>query len=418
MMDYHSIHGHDISSFDIPGTHRLPTVAASKALYELKDDPAVHIATGLESLDKALRGSATAESDDFARHGGIKRGQVTEIWGPPGTGKTALAIQMAANTICDGFEVVWVDCLQKVQGQQVTQVIESVKASREQDAANDGSSVDWSKFTHYSCLTLPHVMALISRPTSKSIGTGVSLVVISSISALLNSSLPKSQDGRTAPKASKGLTASAKRLQCFQHIMNALRKLAATRNCAVVILSPCATRMQSEQGATLVAAINATVWEQGISTRLVLFRDWAWQGKKLGSVFLAGLQKIEGKATYEAVEHVSAFKAEATGATSIDYDAANNPLTGSADLARQKRKLGQTELEVPDSEDDEDYGWADEDEAAMPAPPPQWQGSEDILLGHEIGRSDDGTREDEDEDEGDGESHGSTAISSETGSTG
>lgn len=101
------------------------------------------------------------------------------------------------------------------------------------------------------------------------------------------------------------------------------------------------------------------------------------------------------------------------GATSIDYDAASNPLPGSADLARRKRKLGQTELEVPDSEDDEDYGWADEDEAAMPAPPPQWQGSEDVLLGQEIGRSDDGSGEEEDERE----SHDNTA-SSEAGDTG
>lgn len=58
-------------------------------------------------------------------------------------------------------------------------------------------------------------------------------------------------------------------------------------------------------------------------------------------------------------------------------------------LPHHKRKLGQTDLEVPDSEDDEDYGWADEDEASMPAPPPQWQGSEDLLLGQEIGRSED-----------------------------
>jgi hypothetical protein len=42
---------------------------------------------------------------------------------------------------------------------------------------------------------------------------------------------------------------------------------------------------------------------------------------------------------------------------------------------------------VPDSEDDEDYGWADEDEAAMPAPPPQWQGSEDLILGQDVGHS-------------------------------
>ena len=57
-------------------------------------------------------------------------------------------------------------------------------------------------------------------------------------------------------------------------------------------------------------------------------------------------------------------------------------------MPRQKRKLGQTSLEIPDSED-EDYGWANEDEASLPAPPPQWQGSEDIFLGQEVGHSDD-----------------------------
>lgn len=47
----------------------------------------------------------------------------------------------------------------------------------------------------------------------------------------------------------------------------------------------------------------------------------------------------------------------------------------------QKRKLSATDLEIPDSdaEDDEDYGWAEEDEEELPPPPPQWQGSEDAL---------------------------------------
>lgn len=67
-------------------------------------------------------------------------------------------------------------------------------------------------------------------------------------------------------------------------------------------------------------------------------------------------------------------------------------------MVRQKRKREQTDFEVPDSEDDEDYGWADDDETALPAPPPQWQGSEDILLGQDLGQSDDGRDENEDED--------------------
>lgn len=56
---------------------------------------------------------------------------------------------------------------------------------------------------------------------------------------------------------------------------------------------------------------------------------------------------------------------------------------------RPKRKLGQTDLEVPDSDDDEDYGWADEDEDALPPPPSQWQGSEDLILGENAGLTED-----------------------------
>ncbi|RGP60186.1 DNA repair rhp55 [Fusarium longipes] len=148
--------------------------------------------------------------------------------------------------------------------------------------------------------------------------------------------------------------------------------------------------MHSERGATLTAAINANVWEQGVSSRLVMFRDWVWQENSLTSVFLAGLQKVDGRACQEAVENIVAFKVELDGAVQVPYEALQ-----SFELARHKRKLGETELEVPDSEDDEDYGWADEDEAAMPAPPPQWQGSEDLILGQDVGQSEEENSEHE-----------------------
>lgn len=44
-----------------------------------------------------------------------------------------------------------------------------------------------------------------------------------------------------------------------------------------------------------------------------------------------------------------------------------------------KRKLADTDIEIPDS--DEEYGWQDEDVEDLPRMPPQWQGSEDLLLG-------------------------------------
>lgn len=65
--------------------------------------------------------------------------------------------------------------------------------------------------------------------------------------------------------------------------------------------------MQAERGPTLIPAINANVWEQGVSTRLVLFRDWALhEGKPIGLHF-AGAQKIDGRSHYGSTKDIIAF---------------------------------------------------------------------------------------------------------------
>lgn len=51
----------------------------------------------------------------------------------------------------------------------------------------------------------------------------------------------------------------------------------------------------------------------------------------------------------------------------------------------RKRKLGHVGIgEIPDSDGDgadEDFSWGEDDEEALPAMPPQWQGSEDLIVG-------------------------------------
>lgn len=70
-----------------------------------------------------------------------------------------------------------------------------------------------------------------------------------------------------------------------------------------------------------------------------------------------------------------------------------------------KRKLEDAGLEIPDSDDD--YGWDPDDEAHLPPEPPQWQGSEDLIIGTQ--RSDDEDAEEgvnDEVDEGEDRSKG------------
>ncbi|RYC65526.1 hypothetical protein CHU98_g720 [Xylaria longipes] len=261
MDKYESIHGKDVSSFDFTSTHRLPTVSAAQAFDDLKTGPRQYIHTGLEGLDQTLAG-VSLENDDGLRHyRGIQKGQIVEVWGPPASGKTTFAMQIAANTLQDGGGVVWV-----------------------------------------------------------------------------------------------GSNPAIRRLQVLQYLVSALQKLSATRDLLIVVLSQCVTRMQVERSATITPAINASTWEQGIATRLVLFQDWTTADAELRNIRLVGVQKNNGQTSPNGVGLVFPFE------------------------IYNKRKFDDTDVEIADSEG-EDYGWEDEDEAEMPNMPPQWQGSEDLLLG-------------------------------------
>ena len=69
---------------------RLPTVSAAQALEDISTDPRRFISTGIRALDKTLASVQDGDSDHLPGLGGFQRGQVAEIWGPPGSGKTTL----------------------------------------------------------------------------------------------------------------------------------------------------------------------------------------------------------------------------------------------------------------------------------------------------------------------------------------
>lgn len=110
-----------------------------------------------------------------------------------------------------------------------------------------------------------------------------------------------------------GPSPASRRIQVLQYIIGALQKLAATRDAAVVILTQCATRMQADRGATLIPAVNANVWEQGVATRVALFRDWVWNSGRASGARLAAVQKVNGKVVTEVLDGVCPFEIESAG---------------------------------------------------------------------------------------------------------
>lgn len=214
-MDYHARHGHDVCSFDLPSTRklrypplsmlridknfldRLPTVSAAQALEGLTGDPSAHVSTGLPKLDRALTGRTTTASNEES---GLSKGQITEIWGPPGVGKTAVGIQAAVHALRDGKGVVWVDCFHSVCHGRFTDLYNATTPLQDDESAPN----HLDNLVHFSCPTLAHFIALLCRPTLSSVPSGTALIVIDSLSALINHAFPRIPSLRGPARGSKG----------------------------------------------------------------------------------------------------------------------------------------------------------------------------------------------------------------------
>ncbi|KAI1381892.1 hypothetical protein F4677DRAFT_7460 [Hypoxylon crocopeplum] len=207
-MDYQSIHGQDISSFDLASTHRLPTVSAAQALEDLGTDPRRFVSTSLQAFDQALNDVTGDSNSSLPRPGGLQKGQVVEIWGPPGSGKTAFGIQLAANALRqDGFHPVSPGRLRDVMTSATTPAI----------------AEQTDNLLHFRTPTLAHLIGLLCKPTANVIPSNTSLIVIDTLSSLLNYAFPKNFEAR---QNQKGSSPSARRLQVLQFLISTLQKLA------------------------------------------------------------------------------------------------------------------------------------------------------------------------------------------------
>ncbi|KAF2113353.1 P-loop containing nucleoside triphosphate hydrolase protein [Lophiotrema nucula] len=363
-------------------SHRLPTVSASQALQSIQQRGTRAVSTGLSQLNRIL-----APQGLPGRHtqGGLVRGKVTEVYGPSGVGKTAFGIQAAVNALRDGHRVLWVDAAAPVVPQRFNDVLFAFTGSDPRGSGTDVASPPklspdelQSHLHHCTCPTLAHLLALFVRPPSSFPPPNTGLIVIDSLSTLFDNAYPRNADDRTLRnKSEQARWAAGRKFAVINELISTLTRVAAMHDIALLLTCQTITRIRGASRALLVPAISGTEWESGVSTRLVLFRDWVpGQGKWNDTDFdilqkarFVGVVKANGVTLTEegGVGNVVPFAVEASGLRDINIGAVDiaQPAVPSPQARPQKRGF----TEIDDSEDenpnsDELYGWVEDDAVA------------------------------------------------------
>ncbi|KAJ4986820.1 rad55 protein [Stagonosporopsis vannaccii] len=372
-----------------PASHRLPTVSASQALQGLEARGARTVPTGLAQLDRllappSLRGQPVA--------GGFARGKVTEVCGPPGVGKTSLLLQAASTALREGRRVYWIDA---ACAPLVPQRLHAMLAAHTDTPPAATPAPLQSHFHHVVAPTLAHVLALFVRPPPSFPRPSSSLVVIDSLSTLVDNAYPRTTDPRLRNKTDHSRWAAGRRYAVVSDLIAAFTRLAALHDIALVITCQTITRIRGASRALLVPAMTGVEWENGISARLLLFRDWVPQqahtqdngdAHRLQQTRFAGLVKLNGLALADegGVGQVVPFAIESHGLCDMhldpdDTDANQHGLCDthltlddtatSMVLPLQPRPHKRTFDDVDDitagePSSDEVYGWIEDDAVA------------------------------------------------------
>ncbi|KAJ6258452.1 DNA repair protein rhp55 [Drechslerella dactyloides] len=242
--------------------HRLPTRSAAAALATQLDHDQGGFTTGSEALNKAW--------GDY----GLEKGKLLEICGPPGSGKTAIALQLVSDAAAKGEKVCWIDTLSQCPVQRFERLM------AEQSLEDSVSAI-----TRYQVTSLAHFFALIAHLMDEDdASTAASLVVVENVSSLFTKEFPPSSSdaasvARNAPTNVVGREQmekpADKRGRLIADIANRLQRLSASRMVAVVVLNQLVTKAVIGGGPLeLVPSINSAnhAWAHAFHHRILLLR--------------------------------------------------------------------------------------------------------------------------------------------------
>jgi len=226
---------------------------------------------------------------------------------------------------------------------------------------------DSLKRFHHSVLpTLSHLLAAVLHPRPDYPPECTSLVIIDGLNTLIDLDYPRFHFIGIS-KTEQQRWQAGRRYAVLGSLVTALNKLAVLNNLAVVVTTGCATRMRPDTGlgAALVPGVGGPEWDNGIWTRVVVFRDLAGR--------FVGVQKRQGHSLISREEvgevgRVIAFAIAEDGSLSERYAGRGGTESAVPKLLQspvKRRKRAYDEIADSDGDDVDEYGWADTDESVI-----------------------------------------------------
>ncbi|KAK7207296.1 P-loop containing nucleoside triphosphate hydrolase protein [Myxozyma melibiosi] len=259
------------STDDSPCPHPSPGAQVHKL-------PRQSLSSYLKTIDAAdNKISSRIETIDTITRGGLSRGKVTEIAGPPGSGKTSFAIQFVVSAVLEHKKVLWIDTASCVP---LARILAALPTEYTQDPALLDRYVK-----HLQLSSLPHLLIFVMRPPEYL--KDFDLVIIDDIATPLlagfaffvakpASRTPVEANGRVSRAEDHG----TKRARAAAELVSSISRLAAQHNSAVLLLSKMVSRIVKGQRARLVSVLgeegdggSAATTAASIWTRICLFRN-------------------------------------------------------------------------------------------------------------------------------------------------
>lgn len=134
---------------------------------------------------------------------------------------------------------------------------------------------------YFRAQSLPHLLALLLRPPKGFPPEDTALLVVDSISGPFPSYFPNPTELRARFSQSNITDRSQtqwlmnRRWSVTSDLANQLVKLAATHRMAVLVINQTHTKIKGQPRATLCPVLAGRSWENSISTRIVLYRDFS-----------------------------------------------------------------------------------------------------------------------------------------------